>query len=163
MAGIRVTVGGRGGLTEDGAGAGMGTGTGTAADSETGVRVNPTSTSEGVVRAFATEEDGTPKVGILVHWEFKEGGGGCGSGVGGACCRSRCEVPPLWHELEGVIDSDSPKEGLECTSKLVHLPFHAVQPLSSPTQFLCDLVESLDLCFKNSNPLLLLHVLVLEI
>jgi hypothetical protein len=72
-------------------------------------------------------------------------------------------VPPLWHESEGVVDSDSPEEGLECTSEPVHLPFHAVQPLDGPSRFLRDLVESLDPCFENGNPLVLLHVLVLEI
>jgi len=72
-------------------------------------------------------------------------------------------VPPLWHESEGVVDSDSPKEGLKCTSKPVHLPFHAVQLLDSPTQFLRDLVEGLDPRFEDSNPLVLLHVLVLEV
>ena len=72
-------------------------------------------------------------------------------------------MPPLWDESEGVVDSDSPKEGLECTSEPVHLPFYAVQPLDGPSRFLRDLVESLDPCFENSNPLVLLHVLVLEI
>ena len=84
-------------------------------------------------------------------------------GVGGACCRSRGEVPPLWHKSEGVIDSDVAKEGLKWTSKLVHLPFHVVQLLDSLSQFFSDLIKGLDLCFEDSDLLVLLHVLVLDI
>ena len=72
-------------------------------------------------------------------------------------------MPPVWHKSEGVINSDSAKEGLKCTSKLLHLPFHVVQLLAGLSQFLSDLVEGIDLCFKDSDLLLLLHVLVLEI
>jgi len=72
-------------------------------------------------------------------------------------------LPPLWHESEVVVDSDAAEEGLKYTSKPVHLPFHAVQPLDRPSRFLGDLVESLEPCFENGNPLVLLHVLVLEI
>ncbi len=61
VAGIRFTVGGHRGLTEEGAGAGAGTGT--AANSETDVAASPTFwTSEGVIQVSVTEEDGMPEL-----------------------------------------------------------------------------------------------------
>ena len=111
----------------------------------------------------ATEEGGMPELALSLSIEFEKGGWKCRSDVGGACCWSRGDVPPVWHELEGVIDSDLAKEGLKCTSKPLHLPFHVVQLLGGPSQFLSDLVEGVDPCFEDSDLLLLLHVLVLEI
>jgi len=125
VAGIRVTVGGCRGLTEDRAGAGLGTGTGTATDSETGVRVNPTSTSEGIVQVFATEEDGTPESGSSSIGNSRRGEGaadwvweGPAAGAGVRCLLSGTSWKVSLIQIRPRKDSSAPVNQCTCPSML---------------------------------------------